>query len=417
MNATGTAPESPPTAESTHVVEQRLLRELLRRLNDPAIVLVLWDGTEVYTSTATPVARIHIRDRGTLYRLVLDGELGFGDAYTAGRVRVEGDLEKMIEEIYVRGAGRQVADAGAPRFAQWLYRASANTLAGSRENIHRHYDIGNEFYSLWLGRTMAYTCAYFPNDTATLDEAQVAKMDHVCRKLQLEPGETVVEAGCGWGALALHMAQHYGVRVQAYNISHEQIAFARERATAAGLNDRVEYIEDDYRNIRGQYDAFVSIGMLEHVGVDNYPELGRVVAAALQPLGRGLIHTIGRNQPKPMHRWIEKRIFPGAYPPTLGEMSNIFAPSDLSVLDVENLRLHYARTLECWSALFERSRDRIAAMFDENFVRMWRLYLAGSVAAFRVGELQLFQVLFAPRGNNAVPWTREHLYRDPPRMR
>ncbi|MET0657252.1 MAG: cyclopropane-fatty-acyl-phospholipid synthase family protein, partial [Steroidobacteraceae bacterium] len=232
------------------------------------------------------------------------------------------------------------------------------------------------------------------------------------RKLRLHPGEQVVEAGCGWGGLALHMAQHYGVKVRAFNISREQILYARERAQVEGLGQRVEFVEDDYRNISGQYDAFVSVGMLEHVGIENYPELGCVIHRSLKPnAGRGLIHSIGRNWWKPMHRWIDRRIFPGADPPSLRQMMDIFEARDFSVLDVENLRLHYARTLQLWHELFEQNAGRVAQMFDERFVRMWRLYLLGSRAAFLSGEMQLFQVLFARGTNNDVPWTREHLYR------
>jgi cyclopropane-fatty-acyl-phospholipid synthase len=232
----------------------------------------------------------------------------------------------------------------------------------------------------------------------------------VCRKLRLKAGESVVEAGCGWGVFALHMARHYGVRVRAYNISHEQIAYARERAARAGLAGRVEYVEDDYRSISGEYDAFVSIGMLEHVGVKNYEALGRIAQASMGSHGRGLIHTIGRNSPARLQPWIEKRIFPGAHPPSLSEMAHIFEPWELSILDVENLRLHYAQTLRQWLAGYEAASERVRAMFDEKFVRMWRLYLAGSVAAFSTGTLQLFQVLFAPSGNNDIAWTRAHLY-------
>jgi len=258
---------------------------------------------------------------------------------------------------------------------------------------------------------MAYTCAYYPTPEATLDEAQVAKMDHVCRKLRLRSGESVVEAGCGWGTLALHMARHYGVRVRAFNISHQQIVYARERALREGLSALVEYVEDDYRNVSGHYDAFVSVGMLEHVGVADYATLGQVVQRSLGGRGRGLIHSIGRNYPAPLQPWIEKRIFPGAYPPTLSEMAPIFEPWNLSILDVENLRLHYAQTLRDWLVLYESAAARVREMFDEKFVRMWRLYLAGSVAAFTTGTLQLFQVVFAPGESNDVPWTRAHLYR------
>jgi cyclopropane-fatty-acyl-phospholipid synthase len=235
-------------------------------------------------------------------------------------------------------------------------------------------------------------------------------MDHVCRKLRLRPGQAVIEAGCGWGALALHMARHYGVTVRAFNISHEQIAYARRRARAEGLDRRVEFVEDDYRNVTGTCDAFASVGMLEHVGKGCYRQLGEVIHRCLKPEGIGLIHSIGRNQQAPPNAWLERRIFPGSYLPCLREILDVLEPWDFSVLDVENLRLHYALTLRHWLERFEKSVDRVRAMFDDPFVRTWRLYLAASLAGFSTGHIQLFQVVFAPATSNAVPWTRADLY-------
>jgi cyclopropane-fatty-acyl-phospholipid synthase len=257
---------------------------------------------------------------------------------------------------------------------------------------------------------MQYTCAYFSDPDMSLEEAQVAKLHHLCRKLQLKPGDTVVEAGCGWGGLARFMARNYGVKVRAYNISKQQVSYAQQRAETEGLSDRVEYLLDDYRNIHGEYDVFVSVCMLEHVGKRDYPVLGDVIDRCLKPGGRGLIHTIGRVNPGPMNAWIERRIFPGAYPPSLKEMMDIFEPHRLSVLDVENLRLHYAKTLEHWLERFEHYSDTIEEMMDAEFVRAWRLYLAGSIAAFKVGELQLYQVVFSRNTNNNLPWSRKYIY-------
>jgi cyclopropane-fatty-acyl-phospholipid synthase len=408
----GYTPESAGPTEASGSMEARLLRMLLTAFGNPRVQIILWNGEAVCTSAEPPVANMRIADRATLVRLCADPDLQFGEGYSAGTIEVEGDLELLIEELYHGGAVSSVSNAIslARRIGQRLHRRPTNTLTGSRHNIHHHYDLGNEFYSLWLGETMAYTCAYFPTPKVSLDEAQYAKMDHVCRKLRLRPGQSVVEAGCGWGSLALHMARHYGVRVRAFNISREQIAFARERAKAQGLDHAIEFVEDDYRNITGSYDAFASVGMLEHVGVENYPELGRLIHRTLKPTGLGLIHSIGRNRWKPMHRWIDRRIFPGANPPSLQQMMDIFVECKFSVLDVENLRLHYAKTLEWWAALFEQSKERVALMFDERFVRMWRLYMQGSIAAFRIGEMQLFQVVFSPGRNNEIPWTREDLY-------
>ena len=401
--------ERPARAAGTRSVEGRLLMRLLEYLGNPPLEFVLWTGERVAPVGAAVVARVRVSSRATLLGILADPQVRFPDAYSEGRLEIEGDLVQLLETVY--HAGRSSPQPSAMRrLVERLHRPHVNTLTGSRENIHHHYDIGNDFYSLWLGETMAYTCAYYPTPTATLDEAQVAKMDHVCRKLRLRAGERVVEAGCGWGALGLHMAQRYGVKVRAFNISREQVAYARARAANLGMSSQVEYVEDDYRNISGRYDAFVSVGMLEHVGVANYPALGEVIARSLGSNGRGLIHSIGRNRPALLQPWIEKRIFPGAYPPSLAEMMRIFEPRDFSVLDVENLRLHYAQTLRDWLALFEAASGRVRQMFDEKFVRMWRMYLAGSIAGFTGGALQLFQVVFAPRDNNDVPMTREHLY-------
>ena len=411
-NATGRqdAAERPvPAPARGESLEGRLLAKLLGRLGNPELEFVLWTGERIAPVGAETVCRIHIPSRRTLIGILADPQLRFPDAYSDGSVRIEGDLVPLLEVIY-RAGTRAPAPSGLARLMAHVRRPHVNTLAGSRENIHHHYDIGNPFYSLWLGQTMAYTCAYYPTPDTTLDAAQVAKMDHVCRKMRLQPGEHVVEAGCGWGTLALHMARHYGVKVRAFNISREQVAYARERAEREGLAGQVEYVRDDYRNISGRYDAFVSVGMLEHVGVEHYEGLGAVVSRSLGDNGRGLIHSIGRNYPAPLQPWIEKRIFPGAYPPSLGEMMRIFEPSDLSILDVENLRRHYAQTLRHWLELFEQASGRIEQMFDAKFVRMWRMYLAGSIAGFTTGTLQLFQVLFATRQNNDVPMTRAHLY-------
>ena len=386
-----------------------LVRTFLRAIGDPALRIVLWDGRQISTNGASPAIGMVINDRGALWRLLTNPLLHFGDDYSAGRIEIEGDLVRFLETVYLSMNStpryRRVSDAAAYRRNQ----PNLNSLPESRRNIHHHYDIGNDFYRLWLDKEMLYTCAYFPDPADSLEDAQAANMDLVCRKLRLQPGQHVVEAGCGWGGLARHMARHYGVNVRGYNISHEQIAYARHRARIEGLGGRVEYVEDDYRNITGSYDAFVSVGMLEHVGPDNYQELGRVIDRSLAEQGIGLIHTIGQNRATPMSPWFLKRLFPGSYPPTIREMMAIFEPCDFTVLDVENLRLHYARTCEHWLERFEQKRDRILEMFDERFIRAWRLYLSGCIANFRLGNLQLFQVVFSRHSNNRVPWTRGHL--------
>ena len=406
-----------PTGDSVRggSLEGRLIRRLLSAAGSPPVEIRLWTGERLVAGSVVPVASVLIKNRATLLRILRDPQMAVPDSYCSGDLEIDGDLVQFMIASYAAMARAEAFGSRVHRLVGWLHRPWRNSLARARDNIHRHYDIGNDFYALWLGETMAYTCAYFPTQAATLDQAQTAKMDHVCRKLRLQPGETVVEAGCGWGSLALHMATHYGVRVRAFNISAEQVAFARERCQTLGLASRVEFVEDDYRNIPGsgaqRCDAFVSVGMLEHVGRDHYAQLGRLINDVLADHGRGLIHSIGRNYPDRLHPWIERHVFPGADVPALGEMMRIFEPWDLSVLDVENLRLHYALTLRQWLQRYEAAVDQVRARFDEHFVRKWRLYLNGSIAAFECGTMQLFQVLFTKGKNNDVPLTREYIYR------
>lgn len=375
------------------------LAQIQRTVKSAPIRFELWDGFDLPSVAGPAVATILFKNRSALFGWVWDPELNFGEAYMSGAVEIRGDLLLLLEAIY-RAWGT------SPRRPWWLWQKS-NDARAAKENVHHHYDLGNDFYRLWLDREMVYTCAYFPTPDVTLEDAQVAKMDLVCRKLQLRPGERVIEAGCGWGSLALFMAKRYGVTVRAFNVSSEQIAYARHRAKEEGLADRVEFVEDDYRHVRGAYDVFVSVGMLEHVGAPDYPILGRVIDRSLTDRGRGLLHFIGRNQPAPLNPWIRRRIFPGAYAPTLREVfDQVLEPHALSVLDVENLRLHYAKTLEHWRRRFNNTGSQVATMFDETFVRAWQLYLAGSQASFTTGWMQLFQVLFARGGSNAIPWTR-----------
>ncbi len=395
-------------------LEKHLLRRISESIGAAPIQIVL-GGERFCPPNVSPVATVIIRDRRTLAGLIIDPEVGFGEAYSDGRIRVEGDLVRFLEAVYVSMADAPSARSWYSRLAtRWMQLCQDNSLGGSRHNIHRHYDLGNDFYKLWLDKALVYTCAYFPSPSATLETAQSAKMDYVCRKLRLRPGETVVEAGCGWGALALHMARNYGVSVKAFNVSREQIAFARERALEEGLDQQVEFIEDDYRNASGKFDVFVSVGMLEHVGIEHYHELGRVIYHSISDSGRGFLHFLGRNYPAPLSRWIRKRIFPGAYIPTLRQALTVLEPWSFAIQDIENLRWHYAKTMEHWLERFENSQRQVEAMYDSRFFRMWRLYLAGSLAAFRTGTLQLFQVVFTGSRCRPISWTRDRLYAPAP---
>ena len=398
------------TRPASRAYERYVLRRVVESMGSPCFTVALWDGFSITPAQGKALGTATIHNQAALMQLVRYGEIGFGDAFSSGGITVEGDLVEFLVEAF-----RGVAEVRGPvKLVKRLQQRKprANTPDGSREHIHHHYDIGNDFYRLWLDAEMQYTCAYFPQPKMSLEAAQQAKMDHICRKLQLRPGDRVAEAGCGWGGLARHMALHYGAKVSSWNVSAEQVRYASDRARTEGYADQVTYVLDDYRNISGEFDAFVSVGMLEHVGQENYPTLGEVVDRCLATDGRALVHAIGRNRPRLMNAWIEKRIFPGAYPPSLREMMDILEPYRFSVLDVENLRLHYARTLHEWLARYDGAYDEVLNQFDDEFGRAWRLYLAGSQAAFLIGALQLFQVLFTRERNNTLPWSRQHLYTD-----
>jgi cyclopropane-fatty-acyl-phospholipid synthase len=379
-------------------------------VGNPRITVRLWDGNEFYFADGTPVGVMEFRDRKALLNLAVSQSVGFGEGYSKGKIEIHGDMLTFLREIARAISTRPNQNYYFSKLRSMLRAARGNTLSRSKNNVHHHYDLGNDFYEMWLDEHMVYTCAYYEDADATLAQAQVAKLDHVCRKLELKPGQDVIEAGCGWGALAMHMGEHYGVNVKAYNNSHEQVSYAREKAAARGLDDRVEFIEDDYRTISAKCDVFVSVGMLEHVGLRNFHALGKIIDNCLRPTGRGLIHSIGRSHPRPTDAWIGKRIFPGGHIPSLAEISAVFEPSKFSILDVENLRLHYARTCAEWLSNFDAVSGKISDRYSDEFVRAWRLYLAGSSTAFESGTLQLYQIVFAPYGNNAVPWSRRFLY-------
>ena len=400
------------TTSHDSAMRRWLLQKLHNKIGAPNVRVMVGDSAPFPADATDAVATVRIDGWRTLASLALNPEIGFGEGYREGRIEVEGDLLQLLEAVLEAMPEGTKASWHSRLFSRWLEWLQANTLRGSARNIHHHYDLSGDFYKLWLDARLVYTCAYFPDPGTTLEQAQIAKMDHVCRKIRLQPDERVVEAGCGWGALALHMAGQYGAQVRAFNISHEQILVARDRAKREGLEKLVEFVEDDYRNIRGEYDAFVSVGMLEHLGLDNYESLGQVIHRTIGDSGRALLHFIGRNQPRAFSPWIRKRIFPGAFAPSLAESQQVLEPHNFSVLDVENLRLHYARTLEFWLERFERAWDTVVKMYGVEFARAWRLYLAGSIASFRVGNLQLFQVVFAGSKCRQIPWTRAHLYSD-----
>ena len=387
-------------------IAARLIDRVWRSYHEPAVTVVLPNGKELGDTSAASIGRIRIRELKPLLAMLWSRDLAVGDCYASGAIEIDGDLLAILDAVHSK----------LPSWSRWralrsrLPRVTAPKIevSSARRNASLHYEADTAFYKLWLDESMTYTCAYFEDEHSTLANAQLAKLDHVCRKLLLKPGERVVEAGSGWGGLAIHMARNYGVSVDCYNVSAQQNHAAKEMAADAGVADQIQFFTRDYRAIDGTYDAFVSVGMLEHVGARHYRELGNIIRRAIGTTGRGLIHTIGRDLPLPTNRWIATRIFPDGYAPSLAEALQVFEPNALSVLDVENLRLHYARTLKLWLENLRAAEDSIMEENGAEFFRRWELYLASACAGFRNGWLQLFQLTFAASQCNALPMTRAH---------
>lgn len=296
----------------------------------------------------------------------------------------------------------------------WLSRRLRTFLRSngplrSRRNVAHHYDLSGTLYDLFLDADQQYSCAYFVDEAATLEQAQAAKKRHIAAKLLLAPGQRVLDIGCGWGGLAIELARDYGVDVTGITLSDKQLQSARRRAERAGLGDRVRFELMDYRSIEGCFDRIVSVGMFEHVGARNYGAFFSKVRDSLAPDGIALLSAIGRMAPPTVpDPWISKYIFPGGYIPSLSETLAAIEPSHLWVTDIEILRVHYAETLKRWFDRFERHRAEAAALYDERFCRMWEFYLAACEMLFRNGPLMVFHMQLARR-RDAVPLTRDYI--------
>jgi cyclopropane-fatty-acyl-phospholipid synthase len=369
-------------------------------------------------------ADVHLTlaDPGLPRRLVLATEMALGEGYMDGTVTIAGDDLDGFFSLIVRNAVQ--SDAWWRRLGVRLRRARRWTLQHNpahraRANVAHHYDLSGALYDLFLDADRQYSCGYFSEPGMSLEAAQDAKKHHIAAKLCLKPGMEVFEIGCGWGGMALTLAQDYGVRVLGVTLSREQYKIATERAARAGLSDRVRFELRDYRAVRGQFDRIVSIGMFEHVGLPHYGEYFGTVRDRLKPDGIALIHTIGRTAPPgATSPWITKYIFPGGYCPSLSEMAAAAETSGLYPTDLEIWRLHYAETLRHWHDRFVTNQDQARALYDDRFCRMWRYYLKACEHTFRHNRQAVFQMQIAHRPD-AVPLTRDYLYRaaEPRQMR
>jgi cyclopropane-fatty-acyl-phospholipid synthase len=390
---------------------QKLLRILSDNLPEVPFEVRYWDGKSQLYGSGKPSFSIVIKHQKAIKSIFAKGPMGFAEEYVAGNIDIEGDFQQLLHlgmDLQFQGLKLSLKTKASMLFQ---HLASLNTLKGSSRNIAHHYDLGNDFYKQYLDESMTYSCAYFINEQATLEEAQHQKYEHICRKLQLKEGESLVDIGCGWGGMLLYAARHYGVKGLGCTLSVNQAEYAKERVAHEGFEKSITIIKEDYRNIKDQFDKFVSIGMFEHVGKGLIPTFMKKTKAMLKPGGIGLLHTIGKERDTVGDPWIQRYIFPGSYIPVLDHVIRTMGETGLVPIDVENLRLHYAATLDEWSKQFEANVEHIENMFDEKLVRTWRMYLRGCAAAFRWGDLRLYQILFTNGLSNSLPWTREHLYR------
>lgn len=396
---------------------QRALDLMLdHMLQKGSLQLTMPDGTcRHYGDGSGKQLHVRLHDVATVRHLALNPEMALGEAYMNGTLTIdEGDLRGLLGLIVANrdDAPRVWWQSLLPRLRIALRRFSQNNeTLRARRNVAHHYDLSDDLYDLFLDADRQYSCGYFRDPDDTLEQAQVNKKRHIARKLMIEPGMRVLDIGCGWGGMARTLAREYGANVLGITLSEQQHAYATATAAREGLAERIEYRLCDYRDVTGTFDRIVSVGMFEHVGLPHYDTYFKTIYERLSPEGIALVHTIGWTAPPDAtNPWIAKYIFPGGYIPTMSEIMAAVDRSRLWTADIETLRLHYAYTLRHWSARFEQNSDKVRALYDDRFVRMWRFYLAACEQTFRYGRQAVFQFQLSRR-IDAVPLTREYLYR------
>ena len=398
-------------------------RFLSRGVKQGRLGVVFADGSaRTYGTPAEGFPEIVLRftDDRVARDIILDPRLGAAEAFIDGRLLIEeGDVMGLVSLLRANNPWDKGGDIGPPSTLKRLVNRATfaaeqiNNRVGSKKNVAHHYDIGNDLYALMLdAEHWQYSCAYWPEGVTTLAEAQGAKLAHIARKLALSPGQEVLDIGCGWGGMAIHLAKHHGVKVTGITLSEGQAALARQRVRDAGLADKVTILLEDYRDTAAaghRFDRIVSVGMFEHVGRAQFETFFEACAKMLADDGVMLLHTIGRmGGPATTDAFTRKYIFPGGYIPALSETVAASEKFRLIASDVETLRLHYARTIRAWYANCVTHREAIIALYDEKYFRMWTFYLAGAATVFEHGSMCKYQIQDI-RSRHAVPITRDYL--------
>ena len=385
------------------MLKENLMFKALNKFDDICF-LVIVDGEEYKIGEGEPTFTAKFKESIPVSKLLSSTSLALGEAYMSGNLEIEGDLYHALD-YFMSEMDKFSIDKKAMKKLIFTSISKKN----QEKEVRSHYDIGNDFYKLWLDETMSYSCGYFLNDNDTLYQAQVNKVDYILKKLYLKEGMTLLDIGCGWGFLLIEAAKKYKIHGTGITLSVEQYNEFRRRIVDEGLEDYLEVKLMDYRDLKNsdlKFDRVVSVGMLEHVGRDNYQLFIDCVNTVLKPHGLFLLHFISGLKEHPGDPWIKKYIFPGGVIPSLREIMNCLAEDNFHTLDVENLRNHYNRTLLCWEKNYKEHIDEVREMFDEEFVRMWDLYLSACAAIFHNGIIDIHQILVSKGVNNDLPIVR-----------
>jgi len=385
---------------------------LKKHVKHGTINLYLPDGTVQAIGDGAPEAKWVFAEDSAIGRILRDPDLELGETYLDGGWRTDpGSLIPLLE-ILMRNFNESKEDGFVKKFIAGLSKVLAigNRIARSYKNVAHHYDLDEWVFRRFLDKGMFYSCAYFEFPGQTLEQAQQAKCRLIANKLLLKPGQHVLDIGCGWGGMAFHLAEHFGVKVTGITLSKEQLRVARQEAVKRGLDHLVEFKLEDYREHTGVYDRIVSVGMFEHVGARYFHAYFDAIERLLSEDGIALVHTIGESRlTRSTNPWIKRHIFPGGYIPALSEMSRAVEKGNMITNDVEILRLHYADTLAEWLNRFSSHREEVAERLGERFCRMWEFYLASCSASFRYWDLVVFHMQLTKR-HGVVPNTRNYLY-------